>query len=328
MSHEISVSEGVVEMAYAGARPWHGLGVAVPGLMTTNEALRAGHLEWGVEKVPALSSFDMSVIPDTFVTLRTDTHAPLGVVGKDYTCISNAEAFAFFDGVLGDSQGQIETVAALHGGKKTFMLCRLPQIDEIIPGDRLEQFLLVHTSHDGSSNTEVLFTNIRTVCQNTLSAALRGQPNRIKVRHTTNCKDRLAQATAVLAQSRSYMGKMKEAAQHLAKTSVTRVEVGAFLDAMFPVKEDAKRVGANETSRERILQLMETGRGTDIPGVRGTLWGLLNSFTEWSQYDRTVNGLKDATDGARNAKRWEKNTLGSGGTDMQKAMDTVLAMAG
>ena len=328
MSHEISTSEGVVEMAWTGKRPWHGLGVQVPGTMTTNEALRAGHLEWGVEKVAALSSFDMSVIPDTFVTLRTDTHAPLGVVGKDYTCISNAEAFAFFDGVLGESQGQIETCAALHGGKKTFMLAKMPEISEIVPGDRLEQYLLVHTSHDGTTNTEVLFTSVRVVCANTLAASLRGQTNRIKVRHTTNCKDRLTQATAVLAQSRSYMGKMKEAAQHLAKTSVTRVEVGAFLDAMFPVKEDAKRVGSNETSREKVLQLMETGKGQDIPGVGGTAWALLNGYTQWAQYDRTVNGMSDATDGQRNARRWEKITFGSGGMDMQKAMDTVLAIAG
>lgn len=327
MSHEISTSEGVVEMAYAGKRPWHGLGVAVPGLMKTEEALRAAHLEWGVEKVPALSSFDMSVIPDAYVVLRTDTHAPLGVVGNQYTCISNAEAFAFFDGCLGAGQAQVETAAALNNGRKVFMMCRLPEVSEIVPGDRLEQYLLVHTSHDGSSNTEVLFTTVRVVCANTLAAALRGQTNRIKVRHTTNCKDRLAQATRVLAESRSYMGKMKEAAQHLAATSVTRVEVGAFMDAMFPIKEDAKRVGANETARERVLELMETGMGQDIPGVRGTAWALLNGYTQWAQYDRTVNGMADATDGQRNARRWEKITFGSGGMDMQKAMDTVLALA-
>lgn len=324
MAHELSMIDGKAEMAYAGKRPWHGLGTQLPGTMTTAEALTAAHLEWSVEKVPALSSFDMSVIPDTYAVLRSDNHKPIGIVGDKYTCIPNKDAFAFFDGVLGEGQATIETAAALFGGSKVFLMSRLPEITEIIPGDTMERFLLVSTSHDGSSSTEVMFTNVRVVCNNTLQCALRGQKNRIKIRHTENYKERMAAAQTVLMESKSYWSKFQEMAQHLAKTSVDRVEVGSFIEIMFPKKEDEKNTQV-EKARNKFSQLLETGMGTEIPGVKGTAWSLFNAFSEYTQYGKRVNGITD--EAAMNTKRWENLVFGQAGNDLQKALDQCLAIA-
>lgn len=326
MAHELSFHNGKAEMAYAGARPWHGLGVQVPGLMKTEEALTAAHLTWGLKKIPLLSSFDLAVVPDCFGIQRDDTNTILGVVGDRYTPISNKEAFAFFDGVLGESQAQIETAAALHGGSKVFMLARLPEVQEILPGDKMEQFLLVSTTHDGSSATEVMFTNVRVVCQNTLTAALRGQTNRIKIRHTANYKERMAQAERTLCASKSYWTEVQAMAKHLAETSVSRVEVGAFMDAMFPkkTKEDGNDAQV-EKARNKFEQLLESGMGTEIPGVRGSAWGLYNAYSEYLQYGRQVRGVSD--DAAKVTKRWENIVFGNFGDDLQKALDQALAIA-
>jgi len=327
MSDNISINaEGVAEMAWAGDRPWHGLGTQVPGLMTTGEALTAAHLDWEITKEPMSVTNEQGIfdVPNHFAVQRSDNHAILGVVGNVYEPINNKDAFAFFDGVLGERQGQIETAAALGSGERVFMMARLPEIQEVVPGDSMEQFLLVHTSHDGSSNLEVLFTNVRVVCQNTLSMAIRGQKNRIKIRHTTNYEDRMREAERTIMESRLYWNKVQEAAQHLAATSVTRVEVGVFMDAMFPMKAESK-TKATANTRETFLKLLEGGRGTEIPGVKGTAWGLYNAYTEYLQYERTVKGLdKDATDGQKNAQRWERLALGTFGNDMQKAFDHLL----
>jgi len=326
MAHELSFHEGKAEMCYAGARPWHGLGVEVPGLMKTEEALRAAHLSWGLKKERIMAEGDMSFINDAFVIRRDDTLAHLGIVGDRYTPISNAEAFQFFDGVLGEAQAQIETAAALHGGAKVFMLARLPEITEVVKGDIMEQFLLVSTTHDGSSATEVMFTNVRVVCQNTLTAALRGQKNRLKIRHTANYKERMAQAEATLKASKAYWSKYAEMAQHLAATSVSRVEVGAFMDAMFPLKSKEEGNDSRaEKARAKVEALLENGMGTDIPGVKGSAWGLYNAYSEYVQYGRQVNGVTD--EAAKTAKRWENIVFGSFGDDLQKALDQCLALA-
>jgi len=329
MAHNISIVDGKAEMAYAGDRPWHGLGVSVPGLMKTSEALTAAHLDWTVTKEPlqVVNENGFFAVPDHYGILRSDNAAVLGVVGNVYTPISNKDAFAFFDGVLGENHGQIETAAALGQGEKVFMLARLPVVQEVVKGDPMEQYLLVHNSHDGSSNLEVMFTNVRVVCQNTLSMALAGQSNRIKIRHCSNFEERMREAERTLVASKEYWEEIRTVAQHLSETSITRVEVGAFMDVMFPVKEDAKKK-TTENSRERFVSLLDGGRGADIPGVKGTAWGMYNAYVEYLQYERSVKGLaKDATNGERNAQRWQRMTLGTFSNDMQKAFDTTLSLA-
>ncbi len=41
----------------------------------------------------------------------------------------------------------------------------------------------------------------------------------------------------------------------------------------------------NLAYRERIWDLHETGFGSDIKGVKGTMWGLYNSAIEFGEYD-------------------------------------------
>jgi phage/plasmid-like protein (TIGR03299 family) len=314
MSHELSNNNGRIEMAYAGAeKPWHGLGVQVPWYMTTEEALTAANLDWRVEKMPLLSSYDLTPVEDHFLTVRSDNQAHLGVVGSRYQPVSNREAFQFFDLALGEGQGQVDTAGALGNGERVWMMAKMPEVADVLPGDPMERYLLVSTSHDGSSSVQVTFTNIRVVCQNTLTAALRRCSHSVKLRHTRNVEAKMKEAQAALQCSTTYWQEMKSACQHLALTSVQRVEVGVFLDAMFPTrKEDATPKG-----REVVTELIEDGRGTDIPGVRGSAWGLYNAYTEYLDHERSTRGGKS---------NWETSTFGSGVGDRQRAFDTLLKM--
>lgn len=318
MTHQISAHSGKNEMAYAGDKPWHNLGIQVPGLMTTTEALRASHLEWEVEKVPVLSSEDLTPVPKAFTIIRKDTNQPLGIVGERYMPISNGEAFRFFDVALGEGQGQIETIGALGNGERVWCMAKMPDTFEVVPGDPVDRYLLCWTSHDGSKSMEVLFTNIRVVCHNTLSAALRGASNKVSIKHTSNWEQRMEMAHVMLFKSEEYWRKMREVSSHLAQTSVSRVEVGGFLDSMFSSKEVLpwEKTKVNE-GKERVLQLLEEGRGTDIPGVQGTAWGLFNAYTEYLDHERKIR---------KGVNRWERSVFGAGATERQKAIDELLTL--
>ena len=53
MAHELNVNEeGLVEMAYTGEIPWHGLGTKVNDDLTPAEFMAAANLDWEVQKVP------------------------------------------------------------------------------------------------------------------------------------------------------------------------------------------------------------------------------------------------------------------------------------
>ena len=53
---------------------------------------------------------------------------------------------------------------------------------EHLAKDPIEGFFLVQISYDGSSQVELVFTNVRVVCANTLSTALKSAKNRHAVR--------------------------------------------------------------------------------------------------------------------------------------------------
>ena len=123
-------------------------------------------------------------------------------------------------------------------------------------------------------------------------------------------------AHQMLYQSKEYWEKMKEISRHLARTSISRVEVGAFVDAMFPDRLD-QRTGmiVKSTGKEKVLELMEVGRGSDIPGVRGSKWGAFQALTEYIDHERNIrNG----------ASRWERSVFGTGSADRQKALDLLI----
>jgi hypothetical protein len=100
MSHDIDNTTGRDAFAYAGAKPWHGLGVAVPGLMTVQEALVAGGVDWDVVKRPIYAEDAAGLpclkLPSHFATVREDTGAILGVVGAGYEVVQNRDALSFF----------------------------------------------------------------------------------------------------------------------------------------------------------------------------------------------------------------------------------------
>lgn len=328
MPHELSeyqneAGETQHEMAYAGEKPWHGLGVEVPGLMSVDEALTASHTDWAVEKVPCLSSYDMSPIEGKYATIRKDTGKPLGVVGEVYQPLQNRDAFRFMDTILGSGQAQIETVGALRGGKTVWAMAKMPESFEAVEGDEVKPYLLISNTHDGTKPAIVQFTTIRVVCNNTLTVAIHnGKKNSIRLKHTTTIDDRLEIAALTMSGAIAHFEEMREVVKQMARTSVSRVEVGAFMDAMFPQRFRKRRgsdqiVSIENKDRTKVTELIETGLGSDIPGVRGTLWGTYNAYTEWlDHHARTVGGTE----------RFDRTQFGGGVQMRQKAFNTLVGM--
>ena len=314
MAHMISTESGAAEFAYAGAEPWHKLGTKVPGLMTTAEALEASRTTWTVEKKPVFD-YNFQPIQDSYACHRSDTGKVLGIVGSRYVPIQNKDAFAFFDHALSMGQGQIETAGALGIGERVFMMAKMPETVEILPGDPMERYLLVSNTHDGTKSLEVLFTNIRVVCHNTLTAALNSCSNKVSIRHTTSADAKIKEAAMTLHNSLEYWKNLQETCKLLAQTSVTRVEVGAFMDYMFPKKEDDKK---DARGKAKVLELVETGRGTNVPGVKGSAWGLYNAFNEYLQYEKQTRN---------DGNRLESLVFGSSAIQNQKAFDYLVDMA-
>ena len=120
--------------------PWHGLGKRVVEAPNSREAIRHAGLEWEVVREPMFTTHhsELMPVPGTFANVRESDGKVLGVVGNTYKIVQNSDAFDFVDGIIGGDV-RYETAGSLHGGKKIWLLARLPETK--IVGDAVVPYL-------------------------------------------------------------------------------------------------------------------------------------------------------------------------------------------
>jgi len=299
MAHEIE------SMAYnvSNGVPWHGLGTPVQGTMTTAEALRAAGLDWKVKKVPLQATIRhqgtgealVAHTDEFFGVVRNKDLKILGVVKGDYQCFQNEECFDFMDSVMGPfGTVRYETAMSLKGGKIVCMLAQLTDLTyEVLHGDVVKNYICLSTSHDGSTSIMAGHTDVRVVCDNTRQMALsdmKKDGGYIKIRHKGDMRSKVEEAQRVLGLLTDQVHKVQEVNKWLANQTVNSAYVKDFVDTLFPIKGET-RTTRSENIQKEIYNLIESGKGTDIPGVRGTRWGLLNSVTEFLNHVKTYKDM-------------------------------------
>ena len=162
------MSANVETMFYVREKPWHGLGVRVQEAPTSADALICAGLNWEVLQKDVYTE-DGIFIAGYKVNIRSTDDALLGIVSDRYKVVQNEDAFRFTDDLLGAGV-TYETAGALQGGRKVWMLAKMPH-KYIIGGDEIAPYMVVMNSHDGSSGIKVAMTPVRVVCQNTLNLA-------------------------------------------------------------------------------------------------------------------------------------------------------------
>ncbi len=275
-------------MAYYGEVPWHRQGTRLDRPATAAEAMVAAGLDWEVTKVPLYFAGPHSDVKvrDRYAMCRVDRlgaddGGQLAVVGRDYCPLQDHEAFAFLDPVVGEGGAVYHTAGSLQGGRRIWMLAKLPGEIRVTGDDVTEKYVLLSNSHDGTSAVRVGFTPIRVVCQNTLNFALHGMGG-ISIRHYPDVSQRVKQAHQLLGIINETYDTAEVVFQQMARTPMTGNRLDAYFEQVMPLSEDddAKREKI-EQRHERLRELFETGDGNDLPGVRGSLWAGYNAVTQW-----------------------------------------------
>lgn len=312
MAHGLNQSN---DMAFFGEIPWHGLGVKLPGLATAADMLAA---------VPALAAPIVKeqivrkglAIDGKFFTVRQDTDTVLGIVGQDYKVLQNNEAFKMLDAITMDRNGpKYETAGVLWGGRKVWALARVPEFLEIVPGDRIAQYLLISNSHDGSSAVRIMETPVRVVCANTLSMATKGTGKSAKLRHSGDLISKVSNVQDALKIVRSDFLETLEQYRALAKDHPSNDEVEDVLKQLFPDTKTDRAV----MQRARVKNLWDDGIGQDIVGISGTAWALYNGVTELVDHQANAGSRRADAEDMRLNSIW----FGSGAAFKQQALDTI-----
>lgn len=293
MAHKIDNSKGFNAFVSFAAPAWHNLGTVFNEPVTTEQALEKGGLNFPVIKLPNVHIMpDLSEIisEDSFFTCRTDVNKVLGSrLGKDYTVMQNVEALNIVDEILQSGNATIETAGAIDEGRKVFICLKVAKDIVVGSADTVKQYVLIATSHDGSLSITAMPTNVRVVCNNTLTAALNGAQDKIKIRHTVNAGNRLSEAMKVLKLINNNTAVNEDNYNAMAANVISREMMFNYFGNVFCTPAEIKDIQKGERAKEvlssrkqnimsEVLDFANRGQGQSM-----TMKG--NDFTMWSAYN-------------------------------------------
>ena len=305
--HELEMVNNEASFAYRieGGPPWHGLGVALSGHQTKNDILVAAKADYKVISVPVSAHYDGTEfeIEDRYATGRVSfdgVFEPWEVVKGRYQVVQNEVVVQKALDVVGasDQDAVMDTAGVLNDGRRFFATIDLGQvvIDPAGVNDVIGRFLVVSTSHDGSSPIQYANTDIRGVCSNTVRLGLQTAKSTFTARHTTNVQDRLDEAGQVLGIASDWSREFAAEAEQLLRIPVPvgSKTVDRVLDAIWPEKDaDTDRKRANRDGKiESIKWIFRNDRNAG--GYGENAWSLVNAVGEYLDHHRSVPVLAAA----------------------------------
>ena len=285
MAHELTLNNGIAEMAFVGETPWHGLGQKLEQDASFEQWQVAAGMDWTIKSSPVyfedtdenehrnLESFE-----GKNVLFRSDNKKGLGLVSDRYKPVQPAEVLNFFKSLVDENGFKLHTAGTLFGGKRMWALAETGNFGEVSKDDGVGGFLLLSTSCDKSLATTARFTTVRVVCNNTLSWASSDNTNMVSFNHMQKFDHDAVKAE--LASSVASFGSFMDMAKLLKKQQMNAVAVDTFMFNLLKEPEQECVEVASTKGFQKILSLFD-GEAKGFEMAKHSKWGMLNAVTEY-----------------------------------------------
>jgi len=209
----------------------------------------------------------------------------------------------------------MHTAGSLKQGQIIWGLAKVKESFELFHGDQIDSYLLFSNFHKYGFSTDVRFTPIRVVCNNTLTLSLNSKIERMakishrKVFEPGNVKEMLGIAADKLA-------KYKEMAQFLGSKQAKGEDIVDYFCRIFPVTgSNEKKTKEISKSAQIAIDILHTQPGAEY--AEGTWWQPFNAVTYLT--DHLVGRSADT--------RLTSSWYGSNKTLKTKALELAVEMA-
>lgn len=299
----------VGEMFYTGEVPWHGLGVALAQPADLDEALKVGGLNWRVEEVDLVTADDPpSPVGRRKALVRAD-RAPgnerrvLGVAHRVFKPIQNRDAGMLFDAIFGQGKRIYHTGGYLGDGEVVWLMARIDKTLRIAGDDIVQPYALMANSHDGSMAFNIRLTTVRVVCQNTLALAMKERIGEgFRRAHQGSMVKHAAAAQEFFGATLRELDTVTDSFVRLAERRCSDEKFREILAALLPEPRKPRNVERNpglmrawetkvaavKMATTKITELRAGGKGMELRGSRGTLWGVLNAVLEYVDHHQKI----------------------------------------
>ena len=299
-----------------GQAAWHGQGVVTEGTLPAREAFETADALFTVEKRELFfPNHDTGAIlgeneqpmwfpSNSFGVVRTDTQALLGVVSRQYEIVQNDSLLRMAEFIR--EEVDMDCVIVLSDGAKVCFTATLRGAEtDIVPGDTVKRRIVGYLGHDGKTGCGAKFTNIRVVCQNTLTAALGESGAHSSITHKNGANSNFDALINSIDVARQDFVTECELMREFSQFSITSSQFNEFVDEVYNIDE-----GQVFRKRDKITAAMNYGYGVEFNP--GTLWTAINAIT---QVETSTRG----TSAAKSRAQFARGTFGAGATISKKA---------
>ncbi len=207
--------------------------------------------------------------------------------------------------MFGHGKAVYETGGYLRRGEVVWLLAKIDRPIHVGGQDEVAPYAVMVNSHDGSSAYQIRLTTVRVVCKNTLNASLRESKfgKQFRRSHSGSIAAHAVAADEFYRQSLTEIDNVEQAFNLLLSRACNDATFAKFLSTVLPEpkqppasapesqhKAYQTRLKSISDARSKVTLLREAGMGTEIAGVRGTLWGALNAFVEYSDFYAASDG--------------------------------------
>lgn len=263
---------------------WTNLGTATTA-NNINDVLKESNLDYTVIKTPLTTKVgDKEIlVPGKVATVKEETGEIIGVVSNKYQVCQNEEAFDFVNNVEGVSFVKAgETYTGM-----VYVIGKLP--DVTVLGDTFTPYLIFQNGHNGVYTVKTTICPLRIVCQNQFNYAFKHSSNTISIQHSSQYSTRLAEAEKLITNTAKYMADFGNTAEELAKLKIGNDgNVNEIINSFFTIAADAtdREVAKINTQRQ---ELFNAYKADDNANFTGTVWGLVNGFSDYITHRDTKN---------------------------------------
>ena len=294
MAHALEIQDGEVAFALRGEPAWHGLANVLfdkDEHVNTQTMLDSAKLSnWNIQLEEVTNPVGYRSHKSSYFVTRTNPFDSgtdiLGVVGKRYKVVQNEQLFEFGDNLL-DGGASWESAGSIKSGTIVFGSLVIPKeivLDPQGANDKTTTYLMVHTSHDGSTAVQASITPVRVVCQNTLNLALGSVKQSFKLRHTQSVEGKIQVARETLGLTFKYMEDFEKEAKSLFETKINDKQVYDIITKIYPKPElDKKGQFKKWENKISLVNDLYFDSPTNA-NVKGSAWGLFNALTERLDY--------------------------------------------
>ena len=201
----------------------------------------------------------------------------------------------------------MDCVIVLSDGAKVCFTATLRGAEtDIVPGDTVKRRIVGYLGHDGKTGCGAKFTNIRVVCQNTLTAALSESGAHSSITHKNGANNNFDALISSIDVARQDFVTECELMREFSRASMGHSQFNDFVDEVYNIDEG--QVFRKRDKLER--QAFRMGYGSEFAPM--SIWNGINAIT---QVETSTRG----TTAAKGRAQFARGTFGAGAQISKKA---------